>query len=151
MSTASTPSSAPDPQRLGRSLHLRILVVNANTVRHLSEGPNGKPTSWTGPNGERCEARFQYEEPEREPGVLNGERVEWINPTNQPCTIIFDKDEVPEPPFEGGERRFMVPAHASVFSGIIRGKTGSRYRYLVNFPPDADDGGRGNPVIIIRG
>jgi len=144
----------PDPQALGRSSHLRILTVNSNTVRHLREGTDGKQITWTTSNGEQCEAKFQYEKPELEPQVLNGERVEWINPTNQTCTIVFDKDECPELPFEDGKRKFMIAPGKSVFSGVIKGKRDRRYAYLVNFTarPDNDDGGdKGNPVIIIRG
>jgi hypothetical protein len=153
MGAAGNPTSAPDPQKLGRSSHLRILTVNFNTVRHPPEGPKGTLTRWIGPDGQ-CEASFQFEERPLEPHVLNGERIEWINPTNQPCTVIFHKDEVPESPFEKGEREFTINPGQSVFSGVINGKIGGRYRYLVNFaapPDDDDDENRGDPVIIIKG
>ena len=143
----------PDPSRLGRSSHLRILTVNSNTVRHLREGDGGKPIKWTTSDGEQCEAKFEREKPELEPHVLNGERVEWINPTNQSCTIVFDKDECPDPPFEDGKRQFTIAPKQSVFSGVINAKIGGRYRYLVDFaepPADDDGGGMGDPVIIVK-
>lgn len=144
----------PDPRGLGRISHLRILTVNLNTVRHLREGSDGRSITWTTSNGEQCEAKFQYEQPELEPRVLNGERVEWINPTDQPCTIVFDPDESTIPPFEDGKRQFMIGPGKSVFSSLIKGKIGQRYSYLVNFavPPNSDDDcNRGNPVIIVKG
>ena len=129
------------------------MTENRHTVRHLREGPNGKLIKWMTLNGEQCEAKFQYEEPELEPVVLNGEQVEWINPTNQPCTLVFDKDESKESPFEHGQREFTIAPGHSVFSGMIKGKHGARYPYLVNFaqpPKDDDDDQLGNPVIIVR-
>ena len=157
MSSPGNQNIKPDPQALGRSSHLRILTVNSNTVRTPREGANGKVIRWTSSNGDECEAEFQYGKPELPPHVLNGEQVEWINPstTNQPCTIEFDKDECPEPPFADGKRLFTIAPGKSVFSGVIKGKLDRRYTYLVNFaaPPDDDDGGgdMGNPEIIVRG
>jgi hypothetical protein len=157
MSSPGNQNIKPDLQALGRSSHLRILTVNSNTVRTPREGGNGKVIRWTSPNGDECEVGFRFGEPELEPHVLNGERVEWINPptTNQPCTIEFDEDVCPVLPFVGGKRQFTIAPGRSVFSDVIYGKIGGRYSYLVNFaaPPDDDDGGgnMGNPQIIVRG
>lgn len=152
--SASNSGTAPDPQKLGRSSHLCIFVMNTNTVRCPPQRADGTATRWLRSNGEQCEALFKDGEPELEPLVLNGERVEWINPTNRACTVIFSKEEVPEFPFEDGEREFTLAPGHSVLSSVVKGKIGTRYRYRVDFPeaPRAGDGGhRGNPVIIIRG
>ena len=157
MSSSENQSPTPDPRVLGRSSHLRILAVNSNNVLALSEVSEGTEITWTTSDGERCTAKVQYEKPEREAAVLNGERVEWINPltTKQPCTIEFDEDVCPVLPFVGGNRQFTIAPGRSVFSDVIAGKIGRSYGYLVNFaaPPDDDDGGSkmGNPEIIIRG
>jgi hypothetical protein len=152
MSSAQS-NPAPDPTQLGRTSSLRILVMNTNTVCRPPEGPNGTLTEWQRPDGERCQANFQFEEPELEAAVLNGEQVEWINPTNQPCTVSFREEEVPQSPFEGGERSFSIAPHHSIFSGVIKGKKGHRYGYIVKFeiPPDDGGGRSGDPEIIIKG
>jgi hypothetical protein len=157
MSSSGNQNPTPDPQALGRNSHLRILAMNSNKVRALSEVSEGTEITWTTPGGKRCTAKVQDEKPEPEAEVLNGERVEWINPltTKQPCTIEFDEDLCPVPPFVGGKRQFTIAPGRSVFSDVIKGKIGESYGYLVNFgaPPADDDGGgnMGNPVIIIRG
>ena len=154
MSSPENDNAGPDPQRLGRTSHLRILTVNLNTVRHPQEGPTGTPIDWSRPNGEQHRAHFEYQKPELEPVVLNGERVEWINPTKQACTIAFDEDECPESPFEDGKRHFAILPGQSVLSGVIKGKMNKHYPYLVNFAAptgDGDGGTRGNPVIIVKG
>jgi hypothetical protein len=121
-------------------------------VRHPKEGSNGTTVKWSGPNGERYEAQFQYEEPDFEPRVLNGERVEWINLTNQPCTIIFDPAGGAKSPFKDGGRQFIIAPGRSVFSGVIDGAKNKHYPYLVNFevPPDAQGGVLGSPEIIVK-
>ena len=152
MHSPTNSSNAPDPGVLGRSSHLRILTVNLNTVRHPPEGPRGKLLVWSGPEGERYQAQFEHESPELKPEVLNGERVEWINLTNQPCTIVFDQTECKVSPFQDGTREFSIAPGRSVFSGVIRGKENTRFPYLVNFasPPETGGGNLGDPVIIIR-
>jgi hypothetical protein len=152
MNSPKNASNEPEPG-VRRSSHLRILTVNLNTVRHPHEGPSGKRLVWSGPNGEQCEAQFEYESAELKPEVESGDRVEWINPTNQPCTIVFDETECRVSPFTDGSRQFSVAPGRSVFSGVISGKKGTRYPYLVNFAvvPDDDGGDRGDPVIIVTG
>ena len=152
MSSLKEDTSGPDASKLGRSSHLRILTVNVNTVRHPKEGSNGTFVEWSGPNGEKYQAQFQYEEPEFEPKVLNGERVEWINLTNQPCTIVFDPTDCTQSPFQGGGRQFTIAPGRSVFSGVVDGAKNKHYPYLVNFevPPDAGGGELGNPELIVR-
>ena len=144
-------SIGPDPSALGRSSHLRILTVNFNTVRHFHEGPGGKSVKWATSSGEQCEAKFEHEKPELKPHVLNGERVEWINPTDQTCIIKFDEVECPTLPFEDGKREITIAPGTSVFSDVTKGK--GRYPYLVDFvvPPTGTEGPNlGNPVIIVK-
>jgi len=153
MSSPKTEATAPILQRLGRSSHLRILAVNVDTVRQPQEGPTGTPLTWSGPNGEQFKATFERQRPQLEPGVLNGERVEWINPTNRTCTIEIHEVECRESPFEDGARKFTIAPGRSVLSGVIRGKLDEHYRYTVKFdgPLDDDGGERGDPVIIVKG
>jgi hypothetical protein len=145
-------ATAPDPSELGRSSHLRILTINVNTVRYPQEGPTGTRAVWSGRNGEQHQAQFEYEKADLKPEVLNGEQVEWINLTKQPCTIVFAEDECPNSPFQDGTRKFDIASGQSVLSGVISGEKNGRYPYLVSFvvPPDANGGNLGDPVLIVR-
>jgi hypothetical protein len=152
MSSLKEDTPRPDPSELGRNSHLRILTVNRNTVRHPKEGSKGTAVEWSGSKGEKYQAQFQYEEPDFQPQVLKGERVEWINLTNQPCTIVFDKTDCEQSPFQDGARQFTIAPGRSVFSGLIDGPKNRHYPYLVNFvvPPDTQGGQLGDPEIIVK-
>ena len=91
-----------------------------------------------------------------------GDQIEWLNKTEQPCTLQFEEPS----PFEDGPTKYEIPAGGNVQSAPVKqrpgpfsykvrvGNTRARGAAFKSFGGETEDTTRSmkfDPVIIVRG